>query len=275
MMNSITTNSLITKRLPLILVWTILWVVGPQYFSVAQNSGHTVSNYSYITKERTWPADESVDSAKIVIALSYPQFNSPDQFAVMDSINSYMSRRLYAPVFDSHPIDSMEDLEHQMIQEYLDLLEQYPDYKFRWELDRSITVILDHKKLISLQFSEFTYTGGAHPNSWEFYTTFHRDSGQELVLQDFVLEGKMKQLREVAEQRFREIKGIPETASMKSYGYWFTNDQFQLSENAAMGAQGLILYYNNYEIAPYAMGPTRLLLPYDQCTGILKTSYIP
>ncbi len=28
------------------------------------------------------------------------------------------------------------------------------------------------------------------------------------------------------------------------------------------GPQGFILFYNVYEIAPYAMGPTRLIIPY-------------
>ncbi|MGM0589153.1 MAG: DUF3298 domain-containing protein [Bacteroidota bacterium] len=243
------------------------------YQAVAQDVTTESLSYTYKQEQRVWPPKTMSEDAKIAITLSYPVLKNDAQVTGLDSLDSYIERRLFAPLFQSEPIQSINQLEDQMVQEYTELLSQYPDYNFKWELDRNIKIIFNKSSLVSLRYSEFTYTGGAHPNSWELYTTFNYRTGQELVVKDYIKTDSLAALRKIAEARFRSLKGIPESASLKSYGYWFTNNKFTLSENVALGPKGIIFYYNNYEIAPYAMGATRLIIPYKVCKSLLKQEY--
>jgi hypothetical protein len=43
-----------------------------------------------------------------------------------------------------------------------------------------------------------------------------------------------------------------------------------LNDNFAVAKRGIIFYFNSYEIAPYAMGPTELLIPYAKLSGIIS-----
>jgi hypothetical protein len=49
----------------------------------------------------------------------------------------------------------------------------------------------------------------------------------------------------------------------------FENDQFFLPDNFAIVEEGITFFYNSYEIAPYAMGATELILRYDELKGIM------
>jgi hypothetical protein len=231
--------------------------------------------YEYVSQNFTWPSDVEEDSARVSVLLSFPKFSKESSQGVTDSLNSFIKRRMLAPAFQSHPIYEPEQLADQMIAQYEELLMRVPEYQFPWKLERSIRVILNQSVYLTLHYTEFTYTGGAHPNSWEFYTTFDVASGREVLLSEVLNpEATQEELRKRAEKRFRDLKGIPQNASLKSYGYWFTNNQFSLSKNFGLGPTGIIFYYNNYDIAPYAMGATKLVLPYDTCSDLLKTELI-
>ncbi|MBO6760471.1 MAG: DUF3298 domain-containing protein [Roseivirga sp.] len=65
-------------------------------------------------------------------------------------------------------------------------------------------------------------------------------------------------------------KEIPPTESLEERGYWFENDRFELTENFAIINKSLIFYFNPYEIAPYAMGPTELELKLTDFVSLIK-----
>jgi hypothetical protein len=251
-------------------VWaafTIIWsIVAP--ICHAQTGS---LSYEYRNQQFLWPEDVSnEDSAKVNVRLSYPTFERSSEQPALDSLQSYIERRMLAPAFESEPIGTPRQLADQVFRQYIELTTRIPDYHFPWKIERSIKVLLNHAGLITLHFSEYTYTGGAHPNSWEFYATFQLDTGRELLLSDILTQASQKEeLRKIAERRFRSLKGIPDDHSLKSMGYWFPNNHFTLSENFGLGPNGLIFYYNNYDIAPYAMGATKLVIPYKEVSSLL------
>jgi hypothetical protein len=72
----------------------------------------------------------------------------------------------------------------------------------------------------------------------------------------------------IAESEFRKIKSIPEnTATNKE---WFWNGLFYLPDNFAFTDAGLLFHYNSYEIAPYALGATELIIPYEKLNPYFK-----
>ena len=50
---------------------------------------------------------------------------------------------------------------------------------------------------------------------------------------------------------------------------FFFGEDFQLPANMGFSKEGLILLYNNYEIAAYTQGATKIVLPYETVKGVL------
>lgn len=50
---------------------------------------------------------------------------------------------------------------------------------------------------------------------------------------------------------------------------------FQSSENIALTDAGVVVKYNSYEIAPYALGQPELFIAYPQLKGVLHPKYTP
>ena len=74
----------------------------------------------------------------------------------------------------------------------------------------------------------------------------------------------------IGEQIFRQVKEIPDTASLNENYFEFADDTFQLNKNYGFRKEGIVFYYNNYEIAPYAAGPSEVLIPYERIREWLK-----
>jgi len=68
--------------------------------------------------------------------------------------------------------------------------------------------------------------------------------------------------QELAEQSFRAEKGIDAEQNLNEAGY-FWDQQFSLPQNAGIVENGILLYYNTYEVAPYVSGPTTLIFEWD------------
>ncbi|MEE2869056.1 MAG: RsiV family protein, partial [Pseudomonadota bacterium] len=50
---------------------------------------------------------------------------------------------------------------------------------------------------------------------------------------------------------------------------------FDQTDQAYFSEQGLVLLYNVYHIAPYAMGQPELTLRYDALEGVIRDTYLP
>ena len=94
-------------------------------------------------------------------------------------------------------------------------------------------------------------------------------TGKQIALGDILVDGYEPNLNQVAEKRFREIKQLEPNQSLADAGFWFDEDKFTLNDNFAICCDGLIFYFNNYEITSYAAGPTKLVIPYEDIKDLI------
>ena len=99
------------------------------------------------------------------------------------------------------------------------------------------------------------------------YQSFYLKTGEKIVIGDSTV---LKQLTTIAEKEFRRMRNIPDGEPLSKAGYWFENDEFYLNDNFAIVDDGLIFYFNSYEIAPYALGPAEIFLKGKQAENIVK-----
>ena len=76
----------------------------------------------------------------------------------------------------------------------------------------------------------------------------------------------------MVEQKFRKVYELADTASWQNNGFWF-DDGFKLPQNMALTPDGLYLIYNQYEVAPYAVGTTELIVDADEWINVLTPEW--
>lgn len=232
----------------------------------------TFVNYQLLSiKEKKGPCNGvSSDEKCFSIDIQYPVMSSGASKAVMDSINRQIQQDILKYAFISEPKDDFELLINEMSQEYETILKENSDYNSGWLLEISSDIIFQDSLYISTASTIFSFTGGAHPNSYQVYRSYDLATGKALSLGDFLVEGFETKLNQLAEIEFRMDKQIAPDKALNDEGYFFEDGRFQLNNNFAVLEQSLLFYYNPYEIGPYSIGPTELELKLTDYVDLIK-----
>jgi hypothetical protein len=137
-----------------------------------------------------------------------------------------------------------------------------------WELNTRLDTVFANARLLTARLDTYTYTGGAHPNSYTTYISFDRRTGLPLTLNDMVSDTTTLLL--AVERAFRQKQGLAPDQDLETEGYFLRDGQFFLPTSFGAGRTGLIFYYNPYEIAAYAQGPIELAIPYESLGELIR-----
>jgi Protein of unknown function (DUF3298)/Deacetylase PdaC len=213
---------------------------------------------------------DSIRSGCVRVAFEYPQLKGEGPILLRDSVEAFLRSFLFAPIREGGAVKGFEDVAGEVIAEYRNLREEFSDYRIDWELDRRVSVLADTAGVVSIRCSEFSFLGGAHPNQVIRLGTFVVPSGRRLSLSDCVVPGAEARLTEAVEREFRTVRSLSPEQSLEEAGFWFEKGAFVLASNWAAEASGLIFYYNDYEIAPHALGPTEVRVSFAALKGIVS-----
>lgn len=133
-------------------------------------------------------------------------------------------------------------------------------------------------KVVSLMVLSSVYSGGAHPNTVQTAWNLDMENRMVLTLEDVIYADSAQSLSELVLATVEE-KFLPlgEGALFDDYAdtisgsfvqgamtpYWYLNDE------------GLVIFYNQYELGPYAAGIIKAEIPYSALDGILREEYFP
>lgn len=186
---------------------------------------------------------------------------------INDTISHYVRESLsaFAPPRDEL-LPSMDTIARRFIRDYQNFFEQNEDYGFTWEVETKGEVLFQNKKVLSVSLDNYSFTGGAHPNTFRQLLNFDLNNRQMLHLKEIIVDEFRFKSR--VEEAFRQYHQIGVGADLNEAGF-FWDQAFFLPANFAVRQNGLYLYYNNYEAAPYAAGSTELLLPWEKLQGVV------
>ncbi len=127
--------------------------------------------------------------------------------------------------------------------------------------------------LISVNFSEETFTGGAHGNHGTFTLTYDLKAGREIKLADLFKPGA-KYLTTISAYAMRDMKGRKDPESGENRG--LAQDIFEDGakptaenyQNWNITKKGLLITFPPYQVASYADGPQTVIVPYSQLKDI-------
>lgn len=213
---------------------------------------------------------DSLSNQCIEYNVEYPRITGMVTDLVMNKINENIKSNIFDYAFISDKPESFESLIKELSEEYTGILKDIPDYKASWSMEVNSDIIYQDTAFISVASTIFSYTGGAHPNAYQVYRSYDLATGNEITLADILKVGFENDINQSAEIEFRMLKEIPPNQALKDKGYFFENGKFELTPNFAIINRSLVFYYNPFEIAPYANGPTELELKLTDYVTLIK-----
>lgn len=140
-----------------------------------------------------------------------------------------------------------------------------------WEVSVTGEVGLHTPKMVAITMGAYSYAGGAHPNSFVTVLNFNLKDGRTLDWTDFITD--LGGLEKLAEREFKKARELPLDADLVESGF-FWEDKFKLPKNFELQKEGIYFWYNPYEAASYADGPTDFVISYEDLGKLVNKSVI-
>jgi hypothetical protein len=187
---------------------------------------------------------------------------------IASKINEAIDQQLLVYFGRDSVAPTLEDNAQLYLNSYEDFVNQFPDAPGGWSIEVSAKVSYESDSLLSVFFTEFNFSGGAHPNSSQFFMNFDKITGEYLSSGRVVLDSA--KLLEIAEIAFRKHHEVPEGKSLEDQGFFLPETGFFLPGAMGYKEDEFKLIYIPYEIGPYVMGYTELTFTPEELTGIVR-----
>ncbi len=208
-----------------------------------------------------------VDEAKERCAefiISYPVFTGGDA-ASTAALNSSVQGYVLSAVGGNDQLPFAQALDSvglQFVQMYLNDLKDNPDLIMGFSTEIRDTVSLLNNKVATIKMEGYSYTGGAHPNPFGLLVSYDLSKGAKpLEINDLVSDTNA--VRPILEKAYKLSKGLKETDPLGEMVYEEIK-QLPMPANVGVASTGILFFYNAYEVAPYAVGSTDILLTWEQ-----------
>lgn len=190
------------------------------------------------------------DSTELVsFSAKYPQVSKKDGGKFVSSLNETFES------LKNNFSDSVKDLTDGILEYYDELEDDEKDY-FPFESYMRYNVTRNYDGIFSVTFEESFYTGGAHPFGDRISLTYDTKTEKELTLCDILGKSQAETDNFVIEKFYTEYE---------------KEDLWELEEEAPnvsflINGDELVLYFQQYQVAPYAMGFPEVRIPLNEIT---------
>ena len=196
-----------------------------------------------------------------IIELNIPKAEGSSEKAqlINNVIENHIANML---VFLDEPSDTLQ-LNYAIKSfdsEYKAFKDGFSENAMVWDASFDGEVTYQSSELISIAINSYVNSGGAHGNLNVTFLNFDA-SGTLLSFEDLFTD--KKGLTKVVKTYFDE-----ETKN-NEVGYFF-GEPFHLPENIGFNDEGVVFFYNVYEIASYADGITEFTVPFEAIYGYLN-----
>jgi len=187
--------------------------------------------------------------------IEYPEFRSSRYQMTLAAVNRY-----YANTAEQYRRYIKTELFDMAVEQYKDAIDQgFPVRVF--EALQVFEMTYNNACILSLYVDRYTYTGGAHGSTVRSSQTWNLQKGYMIRLAQLFrcrIEPKAYILARVTVQ-------IQENPDIYFEDYPKLIDENFNENSFYCTPYGLVVYYQQYDIAPYASGIREFLIPYDGC----------
>ncbi len=246
------------------------WILLVLVFSCTVKNENSIADLKPVRK--TFTKESCIDESCAKVNFSWPEFVADERGARLNNaVQGHLISYFYqdAEIHRDSQAFNLEQYWEIYQSNFEEAHKEMPQMAGSWELEVKAEVTFDSLNTISVFFTTYDYSGGAHPNSSEYFMNFDRESGKYLPADQLILD--RQKLLETAEGAFREFHEVDSELSLKEDGRFFLSESdFFLPAAMGFRADHFQLIYIPYEIGPYAMGYTQLEFSLDQVKGIVR-----
>lgn len=198
------------------------------------------------------------DHLIMTYTIKYPQFVSDKFRLFLTKLNLYYKAdaSLYQRIQISRLYQTAaDDYEYSVTN-------GFPIHQY--EADVDYTVTYNQNCTLSLYFDRYEYTGGAHGMTYRSSDTWDLRKGRRLELKDFFPD-REDFMDYVQNEVIRQIE-----ADIKNNNNMFFEDYATLVKenfnikNFYLSEEGVVVYFQLYEIGPYVSGIQTFTIPFSQ-----------
>jgi hypothetical protein len=195
------------------------------------------------------------ETALLSYRIEYPEFSSPEYAGCLNEINRFYKGR--AVSFERY---CKNRLYRMAVRQYRDDLKYgYPVRAF--DIVQVYEVTYMQSCIISLYTDQYEFTGGAHGNTVRKSENWNLDNCRLI---------RLEQLINCAPDYKSYIMSLIEPEIAKNSDIFFKNYSELIrstfnKNNFYLAPDGIVVFYQQYDIAPYSSGIREFLLPYSSC----------
>lgn len=199
--------------------------------------------------------------------------------AVRENIDASLEHDLIGRMRSVVPEDAgnravtADALAAEFLAQHRAFVEQFPDATARWSFELSVDAVTNTESVVTLDITEFTFTGGAHPNTRRRLVSFDVATGRLLGAED--LTPDVDGLTDMVEAKLRSDRGLGPEDDLEAAGFWLPEGGLVLPVNMGVVAEGILFHWDAYEIAPYSAGPIDVTVPVGELAANADLSYWP
>lgn len=199
--------------------------------------------------------DMNYDGQRVLhYKIEYPRFWNPQRQEELDMINEW-----YRAEAEELRKKYETELYREAVEQYqYSTANQFPFHMFEAIAAYKITNL--ENDMLSLYYDQYTYSGGAHGSTVRSSQSWNTEDGGRIGLYQFTDE-PVRFFTEI----IQDIRGQIEHQLETGEGMYFDDYPLLIVENFNprsfyLTPEGIVIYYQQYEIAPYASGIPEFLI---------------
>lgn len=231
------------------------------------------------TKRLYLTNDTAKGSLNIDIEVEFPVKFRDNQ--ILDSIRSSIISNVFGDDYIKLPDDSViphfvKDIYDDYVENNLPLVHQLDSgsvYSFNNEHTVSGFSLLSDQNIYVYGIERYVYMGGAHGLETRNYYNYSLRTGKLISENDLYTGNYIQNLSDLIKKRIveqsHESGNQEPILSLEDTDYW--TDSIKPNGNFYITDESINYVFNPYEIAPYSMGETEVVLPFDRIRSYLKS----
>ena len=190
--------------------------------------------------------------------IEYPYVSSAVFQTASAAINRY-----YRAKAEMYRQRYRHSLYHQAVLDY-EMAKTHPDIPFRpYEAYLGCTITYNDNCTLSLFFDAYQFTGGAHGNTTRTADTWDLGSARRVSMARFFAPGAAYKAHVIGAVGAQIALQMNADTGMYFDDYETNAARYFNTNNFYLVPDGLIVYYQQYQIAPYVSGIPEFLLPFS------------
>lgn len=247
-----------------LIILLLIFSCAPENLENTNNKkGYQIITKTYKGKSNPCP-DEKGSCAEINLIIPFIEKNEKADFINQDILKEIEG------IFEnlSPSLTSLKDIPLK-IDSFISQHKRFSkeiEFPQNWTFNIHYKLLENNKNSLSILINTEGYLGGAHPFNEVRILSYDIVNEKRLQIIDFIKDEN--KLKDLIVNEFRRKRKLSASYNLKEVGFY--SNEWPIPKNFALLSQGLYLVYNPYEIGPYVLGSTELLIPFDEIKPLLK-----